>query len=164
MEILTSLFLSHGHLQAVLVLALAVMLGILIGRVSICGVSFGIGGILFSGIFLGHFGLSIDPSVLSFVREFGLILFVFAVGMQVGPGFAKSLRSHGAVLNIMAVYVVFSGAVIAALCRFVFGLTIPQAAGIFCGAVTNTPALGSASEAYALIEVRRRPQPKGSMP
>lgn len=102
MELLTKLFWTHGAVQAVLVLSAAIALGILLGRIRIGGVSFGIGGILFSGIILGHFGLSLDPAVLVFTREFGLILFVFAIGIQVGPTFLESLRDKGLKLNCMA--------------------------------------------------------------
>lgn len=151
MELLTKLFWTHGAVQAVLVLSAAIALGILLGRIRIGGVSFGIGGILFSGIILGHFGLSLDPAVLVFTREFGLILFVFAIGIQVGPTFLESLRDKGLKLNCMAVFIVLSGAALAALCHFAFDLSIPQMAGLFSGAVTNTPALGSASEAWSQV-------------
>lgn len=151
MELLTKLFITHGAVQTTLVLSITIALGILLGRIRIFGVSFGIGGILFSGIILGHFGLSLDPKVLSFTREFGLVLFVYAIGMAVGPTFLESLRSQGLKLCSVAVYIVLCGALLAALCCGAFGLSVPQAAGIFCGAVTNTPALGSANEAWAMV-------------
>lgn len=150
MELLTKLFITHGAVQATLVLAVTIAFGILLGRIKIASVSFGIGGILFSGIILGHLGLSLDPKVLVFTREFGLILFVYAIGMSVGPTFLESLRDQGIKLNGMAVYIVISGALIAAILYAVFGLSVPQTAGLFCGAVTNTPALGSANEAWTL--------------
>ena len=151
MELLTKLFVTHGPVQTVLVLSATVVFGILLGRISIGGIRFGIGGILFSGIILGHFGFSLDPKLLVFTREFGLILFVFAVGMQVGPNFLESLRDQGLRLNCMAVFIVVSGALVALLCWKGFGLSIPQTAGLFSGAVTNTPALGSASEAWTQV-------------
>lgn len=151
MELFTRLFMAHGAVQACIVLALTIAFGILLGRIRIFGISFGIGGILFSGIILGHFGLSLDSQVLVFTREFGLILFVYAIGMAVGPTFLESLRDQGLKLNIMAVYIVLCGALLAAMCFFAFGLSVPQTAGLFSGAVTNTPSLGSANEAWTLV-------------
>ena len=151
MELLAKLFFVHGTVQTVLVLSITIVLGILLGRIRICGVNFGIGGILFSGILLGHLGLSLDPRILHFAREFGLILFVFAIGMQVGPFFVESLRDQGLRLNAMALFIVVTGALLAVVLYKVFGLSIPQTVGIFAGAVTNTPALGSASEAWSLV-------------
>ncbi len=151
MELLTKLLVTHGPVQTVLVLSATIVFGILLGRISIGGIRFGIGGILFSGIIIGHFGFSLDPKLLVFTREFGLILFVFAVGMQVGPGFLESLRDQGLRLNFMAMFIVVFGLLMAVLCWKCFGLSIPQTAGLFSGAVTNTPALGSASEAWAQV-------------
>ena len=128
--LLTKLFITHGAVQATLVLALTICFGILLGRIKIMSVSFGIGGILFSGIILGHFGMSLDPRVLVFAREFGLILFVYAIGISVGPTFLESLRDQGLKLNLMSMYIVFTGAAIALCCYFIFSLTIPQTAGI----------------------------------
>lgn len=150
-ELLTKLFITHGAVQAVLALSLTIALGILLGRIRIFGVSFGIGGILFSGIILGHLGFSLDQQTLVFTREFGLILFVFAIGMQVGPTFLESLRDQGLKLNLMAMFIVACGACVAVVCYYAFGLTIPQTAGLFSGAVTNTPALGSANEAWSQV-------------
>lgn len=151
MEFLTKLFITHGAVQAIMALSATIAFGILIGRIKIFSVSFGIGGILFSGIILGHFGISLDPKVLVFAREFGLVLFVFAIGLSVGPTFLESLRDQGLKLNIIAVYIVLCGAVIAVCCYFVFQLTVPQTAGIFSGSVTNTPSLGSANEAWTQV-------------
>lgn len=151
MELLDKLFITHGAVQAVIVLAITIGLGILLGRIKIFSVSFGIGGILFSGIILGHFGLSLDPKTLVFIREFGLILFVFAIGIRVGPTFLESLRDQGLKLNLMSVFIVLSGAALAVGCFFVFNLSIPQTAGLFSGAVTNTPSLGSANEAWTQV-------------
>lgn len=151
MELLNKLFFAHGPVQTVLVLAITIAFGILLGRIKICSVSFGIGGILFSGIILGHFGFSLNPQLLVFTREFGLILFVYAIGMAVGPTFLESLKDKGLKLNIMAVFIVLCGAALAAACFFVFNLSVPQTAGLFSGSVTNTPSLGSANEAWSQI-------------
>lgn len=150
MEFISKLLLVHGPVQTIVVLALTIFFGILIGKIKIAGVSFGIGGILFSGIILGHFGLSLDPKILVFTREFGLVLFVYAIGMSVGPTFIESLRNQGLALNLTALFIVLSGAGLAILCYFVFNLSIPQMVGMYSGAVTNTPGLGSANEAWTL--------------
>lgn len=149
MEFLERLFFAHGAVQASLVLSLTIAFGILLGRIKIAGVSFGIGGILFSGIILGHFGFSLEPKVLVFTREFGLILFVYAIGIAVGPTFLESLRDKGLKLNLVAAFIVLTGAALAIICYLLFNLTIPQTAGLFSGAVTNTPSLGSANEAWS---------------
>lgn len=151
MELMTRLFMTHGAVQAAIVLCVTIVFGLLLGRIKIFSVSFGIGGILFSGIILGQCGLSLDPKVLVFTREFGLILFVYAIGVSVGPTFVESLRAQGLKLNIVAAYIVLCGAGLAAILFFVFGLTVPVTAGLFSGAVTNTPSLGSASEAWTLV-------------
>lgn len=150
-ELMTKLFITHGAVQSTLVLCSAIVLGTILGKIRFFGVSFGIGGILFSGIILGQMGFSLDPKVLSFTREFGLILFVYAIGMAVGPSFLESMRNQGLRLCGMAVYVVLCGALVAALCFGLFGLSAPETAGIFSGAVTNTPALGSANEAWIMV-------------
>lgn len=150
MELLNKLFIAHGAVQAVIVLALTIFFGILLGRIKIAGISFGIGGILFSGIILGHFGLSLNQQVLVFAREFGLVLFVYAIGMAVGPTFLESLRDQGLKLNLAALFIVLCGAGLAVGCYYAFDLTIPQMVGMYSGAVTNTPGLGSANEAWTL--------------
>lgn len=151
MELVMKLLFTHGAVQATLLLALTIVFGILLGRIKICNVSFGIGGILFSGIILGHLGMSLDAKVLTFAREFGLILFVYAIGMAVGPTFLESLKDLGLKLNCLALYIVLCGACIAAILFAVCGLSVPQTAGLFSGAVTNTPAMGSANEAWSLV-------------
>ncbi len=151
MELLDKLFITHGTVQTVLVLSITIAFGILLGRIKIFSVSFGIGGILFSGIILGHFGLSLDSKLLVFTREFGLILFVYAIGMAVGPTFLESLKDKGLKLNITAVYIVLCGAGLAYACYHIFDLSVPQTAGLFSGSVTNTPSLGSANEAWSQV-------------
>lgn len=151
MELLQKLFITHGVIQTVIALSLTIGFGILLGRVKIFTVSFGIGGILFSGIILGHFGISINQGFLQFIREFGLILFVYAIGISVGPTFLESLKDQGLKLNIVAVLIVLGGAALAVGCYFVFDLSIPQMVGMYSGAVTNTPGLGSANEAWGLV-------------
>jgi putative transport protein len=147
---LFQLFASHGMAQAILSLALVASLGLFIGRVKLGGVSLGIAGVLFSGILLGHVGLRIDHHVLEFAREFGLVLFVYTVGMQVGPGFFDSLKRQGAIMNLLAALIVFLGVVLTVAAIFALKIPVPAAIGLLSGAVTNTPSLGAAQQTLEL--------------
>jgi putative transport protein len=133
--------------STLLILALVVALGLTIGSVSIRGVRFGVAGILFVGLAFAHFGWTPNAAVLSFTREFGLVLFVFAVGLSVGPGFFNALRRRGLALNVMASGVVLLGLLITILSMFLIGVTGPIAVGLFSGATTNTPSLAAAGQA-----------------
>ncbi|HLP78165.1 MAG TPA: putative transporter [Candidatus Paceibacterota bacterium] len=128
---------------AVLVLMLVAVAGLALASIKVKGVGIGIAGVLFAGIIAGHYGMHIEKEILEFVREFGLILFVFTIGLQLGPGFFASLRKQGLKLNIMAATVVLMGAGIA-VSLTVFDLAeIVSALGLFSGATTNTPSLGA---------------------
>ena len=128
-----------------LVLALTASLGLVIGSVRVRGVRFGVAGVLFSGLLFGHFGAAVTtPPVLEFARDFGLVLFVYAIGVEVGPGFAASLRRRGLPLNLIAAGTVIAGAVVAVVISRVAGIAVPVAVGMFSGATTNTPSLGAA--------------------
>jgi putative transport protein len=133
--------------SSLLILALVIALGLMIGSVSFRGIRLGVAGILFSGLAFGHFGLAPNATVLSFAREFGLVLFVFSVGLSVGPGFFNSLRKQGLSLNLLAVGVVLLGVAVTVLWMTVAGLSGPIAVGLFCGATTNTPSLAAAGQA-----------------
>ncbi len=146
-ELLNNLFFGHGVSSAVLSLSLAVAFGILIGKIGFRGVSMGLAGVLFSGLILGHFGLSIEKETLEFVREFGLMLFVYSIGIQIGPAFFASFMKQGLKLNIVAALVVASGFLIACGMVIFLGIPLPAAVGIMSGAVTNTPGLGAAQQA-----------------
>ncbi|GFK92848.1 Aspartate/alanine antiporter [Fundidesulfovibrio magnetotacticus] len=142
------LFTNHTPAQAVVVLSLAVVLGLALGRVRVMGISLGVGGVLFSALALGHLGFSLNHEVMEFAREFGLILFVYTIGMQVGPGFADSLRRRGFRLNAMAALIVALGVAITALLHVYGGLPVPVAVGLFSGGTTNTPSLAAAAQAF----------------
>jgi len=133
--------------HAVFILATVSALGLFIGHYKIKGVSLGIAGVLFSGLLFGHFGITLNDHVLEFVREFGLILFVYAIGLQVGPGFFSSLKKAGLPLNIMAVSIVLLGVGVAMTAHFFGGLSVPTVVGLLSGATTNTPSLGAAQQA-----------------
>lgn len=128
---------------AVLVLMLVAVAGLGLSSIKVKGVGIGIAGVLFAGIIAGHFGMHIEKEILEFVREFGLILFVFTIGLQLGPGFFASLRKQGLKLNLMAAAVVFMGAGIAVALAYFAGFDIVAALGLFSGATTNTPSLGA---------------------
>ncbi|ENA0610720.1 putative transporter [Enterobacter bugandensis] len=132
------------------VLALVAVVGLWIGNIKIRGVGFGIGGVLFGGIFVGHFadqlGLALSADMLHFVQEFGLILFVYTIGIQVGPGFFASLRVSGLRLNLFALGIVVMGGLVTAVLHKLFDIPLPVVLGIFSGAVTNTPALGAGQQ------------------
>ena len=149
MEWLHTLFFGNGIAHAVLTFALVITIGILLGKVKIGGVSLGITWILFVGIVLSHFGMTVDNEVRHFVQEFGLILFVFSIGMQVGPGFFASFKHGGMTLVACATAIVLLGVLTAYVVHLVTGTPIPTMVGILSGAVTNTPGLGAAQQAYA---------------
>uniref|UniRef100_UPI0040570677 putative transporter n=1 Tax=Alistipes sp. TaxID=1872444 RepID=UPI0040570677 len=149
MDWLYTLICGNGIAHAVLTLALAITGGLLLGKVKIGGVSLGITWILFVGIFLSHFGMTIDGELLHFVKEFGLILFVFSIGLQVGPGFFASFKQGGMTLVSLASLIVFLGVLTAYIIHLVTGVDIPTMVGVLSGAVTNTPGLGAAQTAYS---------------
>ncbi|MHA4425287.1 putative transporter [Klebsiella pneumoniae] len=132
------------------VLALVAVVGLWIGNVKIRGVGFGIGGVLFGGIIVGHFvdqaGVTLSSPMLHFIQDFGLILFVYTIGIQVGPGFFASLRVSGLRLNLFAILIVILGGLVTAVLHKLFNIPLPVVLGIFSGAVTNTPALGAGQQ------------------
>ncbi|WP_416261321.1 putative transporter [Gibbsiella quercinecans] len=136
--------------QAVSMLALVAVLGLWIGNWKVYGVGLGIGGVLFGGIIVGHFAqtyhIVLNSDMLHFIQEFGLILFVYTIGIQVGPGFFYSLRVSGLRLNGFAILLVLIGGVVAAVVHKLFDVPLPIILGVFSGAVTNTPALGAGQQ------------------
>ncbi|CAJ1789960.1 putative transporter [Aeromonas salmonicida] len=134
-------------------LSLVAVLGLWLGNWRVYGVGLGIGGVLFGGIIVGHFAgvsdLALDEQTLHFIQEFGLILFVYTIGIQVGPGFFSSLRSSGLKLNGFAALLVILGCVVAAGLHQLFDVPLPVILGVFSGAVTNTPSLGAGQQILA---------------
>ena len=139
---------------AIFVLALVIASGLYLGRFKVKGVSLGSTWILFVGILLGHFGLRINPTMLSFVKDFGLILFVFAIGLQVGPGFFRSFRKDGITMNLMAIALVALAVITTFVIHLVTGEDLAIMTGVMSGAVTNTPGLGAAQQ---ILEEGGRP-------
>ena len=136
-----------GH--SILLLSFVIALGIQLGKIKVFGVSLGITFVLFVGIIMGHFGITINPDVIHFFQEFGLILFVYSVGMQVGPGFFSSFKQGGVTLNMLACGIIFLGVLTTIVIHYVTGIPMPTMVGILSGAVTNTPGLGAAQQAYS---------------
>lgn len=148
MDWLYSLFMGEGIAHSVLTLALTITIGIILGRVKVGGISFGITWVLFVGIILSHFGMTVDSQVLHFIQEFGLILFVYSIGLQVGPGFFSSFKQGGLQLVGCATAIVLLGVLVSYVIHLVTGTPIPTMVGVLSGAVTNTPGLGAAQQAY----------------
>jgi len=132
--------------HTLLVISLVISVGLALGEIPFFKIKMGIAGVLFSGLAFGHFGMTIDGHIMHFLREFGLILFVYAIGLQVGPGFVNSFLQNGIRLNILAASIVILGAVITVLISYFGGIEIPVAVGLFSGATTNTPSLAAAQE------------------
>lgn len=149
MDWLYSLFLGEGIAHTVLVLSLVIAGGVLLSKIKIGGISLGVTWILFVGIAAGHFGMRVDHNTLHFIKEFGLILFVFSIGLQVGPGFFSSFKEGGIKMVSCAAAVVALGALTTYIIHLVTGTPMPTMVGIMSGAVTNTPGLGAAQQAYA---------------
>lgn len=148
MDWLYSLFMGEGIAHTVLVLSLVITVGIMLGKIKICGISFGVTWILFVGIAAGHFGMTVDHNTLHFIKEFGLILFVFSIGLQVGPGFFSSFKEGGIKLVGCAAAIVALGALTTYIIHLATGTPMPTMVGVMSGAVTNTPGLGAAQQAY----------------
>lgn len=149
MDWLVNLFSGHGVAHSVFLVALTIAVGLFFSRFKIGGVSLGVTWILFAGIFAGHFGLELDPVTSHFVKEFGLILFIYSIGIQVGPGFFSSFRKGGVTLNMLASAIVLLGCTVAYAIHLVTGENIFAMIGVLYGAVTNTPGLGAAQQTFS---------------
>jgi putative transport protein len=149
MEFIKSLFASQGTASTILYISLAAFLGILLGKIEIRKVRLGIAGVLFTGLFFTQMGAKFDINVLNFVRDFGLILFVYAIGIDVGPRFFSSFKQEGMKMNILAIGLIVMGLITAYIIYFTTSVSAPTATGIMCGAVFNTPCLGAAQQVIA---------------
>lgn len=153
MEILRNLFEGYPNLwgggvaHSVLILSLVIAFGVMLGKTKIAGVSLGVTWILFVGIVFGHFNLNLDEHLLHFLKEFGLILFVYSIGLQVGPGFFSAFKKGGFTLNMLAMSTIFLSVMVTVILYFTTDTPITTLVGILSGAVTNTPGLGAAQQA-----------------
>ena len=149
MDWLVNLFTAHSIAHAVLIIGLTIAMGLLLSRIKFGSVSLGITWVLFVGILLSHFGLGIDHEICHFVKEFGLILFVYSIGLQVGPGFISSLKEGGIKLNSLAMLIIFLGCATCYTIHLITGEDLTTMIGVLSGAVTNTPGLGAAQQAVS---------------
>ncbi len=147
MEWINDLLFKESVAHTILIYCIVIAVGVLLGKIKIFGISLGITFVLFAGITMGHFGFSANHLVVDFVKDFGLILFVFSIGLQVGPGFFSSFRKGGLSLNLMAMAIVLLGGLITLVLHYVTGTSLPMLVGVMSGAVTNTPGLGAAQQA-----------------
>ncbi len=145
---LNNLFFQQSIANGILVMALVITIGIWLSRIKIAGISAGITWILFAGIAAGHFGFSLPTQTLNSVKELGLILFVCTIGLQVGPSFFSLFKSSGTKLNLLAIIIVFTGVATTLALKFALNMPIESIVGIMSGAVTNTPALGAATQTF----------------
>ncbi|CAI9428674.1 putative transporter [Candidatus Ornithobacterium hominis] len=138
--------------QSLITIMLAIGTGVFLGRLKFGKITFGISAVMFTGLFLGHLGYRIEESILDFIRDFGLILFVYGIGIQVGPSFFSSFKSEGLKFNILAVSTVFLSGIITYILYLTTGLSIENMVGIMSGSVTNTPGLGAAKNTIAELK------------
>jgi len=143
---LLELFSKSGTASSLIFLSLTGVSGVLLGKIKILNIKLGIAGVLFTGLLIGHLGATFDHKTLHFVKEFGLILFVYSIGLEVGPRFISSLKSNGLKLNFLAIGIVLLGFLIAVILKLILDIPTPVITGIMCGAVTNTPGLGAAQQ------------------
>ena len=152
MNWLLDIFTEQTFLQAVLMLSIISAAGLALGRIKIFGISLGVTFVFFAGIIAGHFGLMIDKNMLLVMQNFGLILYIYALGVQVGPGFFSSFKKGGFRLNALALLLLITGTVLMVAMHWITGISISDMMGLFSGAVTNTPMLGAAQQ--ALLQIR----------
>ena len=164
MEWLTNLFTnSESVAHIALLYALVIAIGVYLGKIKIAGISLGVTFVLFAGIVAGHFGFTAPTEILTFIQDFGLILFVFMIGLQVGPGFFESFGTAGIKLNGLAATAIMLNIAVMFACYFIFFDTndqtaLPMMVGTLYGAVTNTPGLGAANEALGSVYGEQAPQ------
>lgn len=143
----TDLFTEHTFIQAVMMLSLICATGLALGKIKIFGVSLGVTFVFFAGIVAGHFGMTIDPQMLALAQNFGLILYIYSLGVQVGPGFFSSFKHGGIKLNLLSLLLLLIGTFMAIAVFWATGIGVPDIVGLLSGAVTNTPMLGAGQQA-----------------
>lgn len=144
---------EHSSLQAIVIVSLICAIGMALGKVRIAGISLGVTFVFFIGIIAGHIGLSIDPAMLKYAENFGLVIFVYALGLQVGPGFFSSLAHGGVRLNVLGLSLALITLITAIALTYVTPVSIPDMMGLFCGATTNTPALGAVQQTLSQLGI-----------
>lgn len=149
MDWINDLLFKETVAHTIFIYSIVISLGISLGKIKLFGISLGITFVLFVGIVIGHFGFSANHEVIAFIRDFGLILFVFSIGLQVGPGFFSSFKKGGITMNLFALVIVLLGALTTIGLHLITGMSMPMLVGVMSGAVTNTPGLGAAQQALA---------------
>lgn len=156
MNWLETLLYQQSALQALVVLSIIIALGLGLGKIRIGGISLGVTFVFFTGILAGHLGLSIDPDMLSYAESFGLVLFVYELGLKVGPGFFSTFRKGGVKLNLLGLGVILLGSLMALSFSYLGGQNIGDMVGVLSGATTNTPALGAAQQSLEQLGMSAR--------
>ena len=153
MEWISAILTEHSAMQAVIIIALIIAAGLGLEKIKVKGISLGVTWVFFAGIFAGHIGISIDHSMLLFAQNFGLVLFVYELGLQVGPGFFSSFRKGGIQLNALALGVIILGTAMTVALSLCLKLPISDMTGVLCGATTNTPALAAAQQSLQQLGI-----------
>lgn len=151
MDWFESLFWEQSALQAVCVISVIIAVGLGLGKLRVCGISLGVTFVFFTGILAGHLGLAIDPDILKYAEDFGLMLFVYELGLKVGPGFFSSFRTGGIKLNMLGLGLVLAGTAVAIALSYLMTIPMTDMVGILSGATTNTPSLGAAQQAISQL-------------
>lgn len=151
MDWIRDLLFSQNVGHTIFIYCIVISTGVFLGKIKISGISLGISFVLFAGLAAGHYGFTVNREVVEFIKDFGLILFVFSIGLQVGPGFFSSFKKGGLTLNLLAMTIVLFGGFITVLLHFITGTSLPMLVGIMSGAVTNTPGLGAAQQALSQV-------------
>ncbi len=152
MDWFINIFTEQTFTQAIVIISLICVVGLGLGNIKICGISLGVIFVFFAGILAGHFGLAVNPDMLNVFQNFGLILFIYALGVQVGPGFFSSFKHGGMKFNMLALLLLIVGSVMAIAVHLLTDISIGDTMGLLCGAVTNTPMLGAAQQALLQID------------
>lgn len=153
MGLIENILFEHSAVQAVIVISVIIAVGLGLGKINICGISLGVTWVFFAGILAGYLGLSIDADMLNFAQSFGLILFIYELGLKVGPGFFSSFRQGGVKLNLLGLATVLFGTAVAIGLSYIFCVPMSDMTGIISGATTNTPALGAAQQALQQLGI-----------
>ncbi len=153
MEWLQSVFIEHSPIQAVIIISVIIAVGLGLGKIHILGISLGVTWVFFAGILAGHLGLSIDPQMLSYAENFGLVLFIYELGLKVGPGFFSSFRKGGVSLNMLGLGVILTGTLMTILFSRLLNISMSDMVGVLCGATTNTCALAAAQQTLQQMDM-----------
>lgn len=152
MNWLNELFTQHTFIQAVMILSIICAAGLALGKIKVKGVSLGVTFVFFAGIIAGHFNIQIDPQMLALAQNFGLILYIYALGVQVGPGFFSSFKQGGIKLNLLSIGLLMIGSLMAVIIHWTTGISASDTVGLLAGAVTNTPMLGAGQQALMQMD------------